>query len=194
MSNTMEETIPWSVTGDLPDSIALRLSVIDRDTIRALTKYAAGSERDEFALEALKIGVLALRHASGALDADFIQRETTRLVDTLRHQLDEHARHAQDRLAGSLKEYFDPEGGRFNQRVQRLVANDGDLARLLRGSLDGDDSRLAKTLLTHVGRKQSVDETIEPRSVSGFACRLAQQCGRPADPTTRSYFEGVLTR
>ncbi|MCH2594729.1 MAG: hypothetical protein MKZ95_02785 [Pirellulales bacterium] len=48
----------------------------------------------------------------------------------MRKQLDEHARCAQDRLTGSLKEYFDPAGRRFNQRVQRLVADDGDLGDL----------------------------------------------------------------
>ena len=89
---------------DLP----LELRVDDRDVIAELEKYPEGPERDEFALEALKIGVLALRRASTALDGEFIQRETTRLLDTLRQQLDDHARAGHERLNKSLKEYFDP--------------------------------------------------------------------------------------
>ena len=84
MSSTLEETIPWPKSDGHPDSILLGLTVADSDTLQAFARYAAGPARVEFALEALKIGVLALRHASGALDTDFIQRETTRLVETLR--------------------------------------------------------------------------------------------------------------
>ena len=110
MSDTLEETAIWPIAGELAETIPLELTVSDHDTIWALAKYGAGPERDEFALEALKIGVLALRHASGALDSDFIQRETTRLVDTLRQQLDQHASRAQDRLTGSLKDTLIPRG------------------------------------------------------------------------------------
>ena len=119
--------------------------------------------------------MLALRRASTALDGEFIQRETTRLLDTLRQQLDDHARTSHDRLNHSLKEYFDPQDGRFSQRVQALTAADGDLARLLSGLLDGDDSRLAKTLLSHVGAEQPADEAAQPRPVAGPARGAADQ-------------------
>ena len=97
----------------------MELTVEDRDTIRALLQHDEGSHRDEYALEALKIGVMALRHAAGAWDVDFIQRETTRLVETLRRQLDEHSRQAQEKLTGSFKNYLDPEDGQFSQRIRR---------------------------------------------------------------------------
>ncbi|MCH2113819.1 MAG: hypothetical protein MK171_02745 [Pirellulales bacterium] len=172
MSRVLNEAAAWSGAGEAPESISLDLHVSDADSLRALAKYEAGPQRDEFALEALKIGVLALRHAAGALDADFVQRETTRLVDTLRSQLDEHAHRAHDRLTGSLKEYFDPEGGRFSQRVQCLVADDGDLARLLSGILDGDDSRLAKTLFRHVGENSPLMKLLSPDQSQGLLATL----------------------
>src|SRR3954462_12529047 len=107
---------------DLPFAVHLELCVEDPDVIAELEKFDEGPERDQFALEALKIGVLALRRASSALDGEFIQRETTRLLESLRRQLDDHARSAQERLNLSLKEYFDPQDGRFSQRVQCLTS------------------------------------------------------------------------
>src|SRR5262245_49614923 len=98
----------------LPFAIDLELHVEDRDVIAALVNYPEGAERDDYALEALKIGVLALRRASSALDGEFIQRETTRLLDAMRRSLDDHARTAHERLNHSLKEYFDPQDGRFS--------------------------------------------------------------------------------
>ena len=50
----------------------------------------------------------------------------------------------QDKLAGSLKEYFDPQSGRFHERVQQLVKQDGELEQLLRRQIGGEDSELCQ--------------------------------------------------
>jgi hypothetical protein len=170
MSDVLQE--PRLRTRELPFALHLELCVEDRDVIAELEKYAEGPDRDEFAIEALKIGVLALRRASTALDGEFIQRETTRLLDSLRRQLEDHSRSAQERLNLSLKEYFDPKDGRFSQRVQCLTAADGDLARLLAGLLDGDDSRLAKTLLSHVGESSPLMKHLSPDQSQGLLATL----------------------
>ena len=202
MSETLEQETRGAQHQDLPYWIPLELRVEDRDTIRALMQYAEGPERDDYALEALKIGVLALRHATGALDADFIQRETTRLVETLGQQLDMHTRQAHERIAGSLKEYFDPEDGRFSQRVQRLTSDDGDLSRMLRAMLDGDSSQLAKTLMSHFGETSPLMKMLSPDQSQGlFATvranmqeQLAQQRERLLREFSLDNPEGALFR
>jgi hypothetical protein len=171
MSETLQPRMP-RIARELPFGLPLELVVEDRDVVLELEKYAEGPERDEFALEALKIGVLALRRASTALDGEFIQRETTRLLDSLRRQLDDHSRVAHERLNLSLKEYFDPQDGRFTQRVQCLTAADGDLAKLLGGLLDGDDSRLARTLLSHVGESSPLMKHLSPDQSQGLLAVL----------------------
>ena len=122
--------------GELPYSLSLELVVDDRDVIRALAEYAEGDERNQYALEALKIGVLALRHVGGQMSADLIQRESARLVGDMQQTLDQHMQLLHGRLGDALKEYFDPESGRFNDRVQaarrpgrRAVATDQRLYR-----------------------------------------------------------------
>jgi hypothetical protein len=170
MSDVLQE--PLFRIGDLPSAINLELCVEDRDVIAELEKYEDGPEREQFALEALKIGVLALRRASSALDGEFIQRETTRLLDSLRRQLDDHARVAHDRLNQSLKDYFDPADGRFSERVRCLTAADGDLAKLLASLMDGDDSRLSKTLLAHVGANSPLMKHLSPDQSQGLLAVL----------------------
>jgi hypothetical protein len=159
-------------TDELPFAIELDLRIEDRDVIAALSNYAEGPARDEYALEALKIGVLALRRAATSFDADYIQRETSRLLESLRASLDDHARSAHERLNHSLKEYFDPQDGRFSQRVKSLTADDGDLARLLSGQLDGDDSRLSKTLLSHLGANSPLLKWLSPDQSQGLLAAL----------------------
>src|SRR5687768_4777971 len=200
MSNTLEERRLGM--GELPFAVHLELCIEDRDVVAELEKYPEGPERDEFALEALKIGVLALRRASTALDGEFIQRETTRLLDTLRRQLDDHSRAAHERLNHSLKEYFDPQDGRFTQRVQCLTSADGDLARLLSGLLDGDDSRLAKTLLTHVGDNSPLMKHLSPDQSQGLLAvlrgnvetQLSQQRDRLLKEFSLDNADGALCR
>jgi hypothetical protein len=136
--------------GDLPYSLSLDLVVYDRDIIRALGEYAEGYERNQYAVEALKIGVLALRHVGGQMSADLIQREGARLVKDMQQTLDQHMQLINGKLGDALREYFDPENGRFSDRVQRLVGQDGELSQLIRGFIDGENSQLARTMVTQI--------------------------------------------
>lgn len=136
--------------GDLPYSLPVELVVYDRDVIRALVERAEGRERNQYAVEALKIGVLALRHVGGQFNADLIQRESARLVNDMRQTLQQHMQLFHGRLGTALQEYFDPESGRFNDRVRRLVSQDGELSQLIRGFVDGESSQLARTMLTQM--------------------------------------------
>ncbi len=45
--------------GDLPYQLPLELLIDDREVIRALVEYAEGDDRNQYAVEAMKIGVLA---------------------------------------------------------------------------------------------------------------------------------------
>src|SRR5947209_4422807 len=93
-----EETLQF------PSRIPLDLIVEDRDTITELCRHLEGEERDQFALSALRIGVLALRQARGQVDGEQIRREADHLLVSLQSKLTEHASAVQDRLSGALKE------------------------------------------------------------------------------------------
>jgi hypothetical protein len=171
MANSLQDA-SIRFPGASSTSLTLELVVEDRDTVAELSHYAPGEARQQYALEALKIGVLALRRASTTIDTEAIGRETTRLLEVLGRQLDDHARNSQQRMATSLQEYFDPESGRFSQRVKRLTSDDGELSQLLRGLLDGDDSRLAKTLLDHVGTNSPLMKVLSPDQSQGLLATL----------------------
>ena len=107
--------------GEIPYSLPLELTVHDSETIAELCMYEEGEPREQFALKALRVGVLALKQARGEVDVERIRRESERLLVTMQGRLDEHASLVQARLTALLKEYFDPEDGRFEDRVHRLI-------------------------------------------------------------------------
>ena len=90
----------------------------------------------------------------------------------MQRTLEQHnlAVHAQ--LSGTLKEYFDPQDGRFSERVKRLVGHDGELSQLIKGFIDGENSQLARTLLTHVGSDSPLMKQLDPEQSAGLLATL----------------------
>ncbi|MEX0977783.1 MAG: hypothetical protein WDZ48_02965 [Pirellulales bacterium] len=192
----------FSTALEPPEALELHLTVVDREMIEELAAYAAGDEREQFAVAALRIGMLALRQAQGRVDADLIGRETQRMLTGLQAQLAGHATQMHEKLAGSLKDYFDPESGRFHERVQQLIREDGDLEQLLRRQIGGEDSELCKTLLSHFGQQSPLMKLLSPHESQGLLQALRQtletQLAAQRDHVLREFSldnkEGALAR
>ncbi len=182
MSTTVERatvklygnTSSHAADGDLPHQLPLELLVDDRDVIRALVAYAEGDERNQYAAEALKIGVLAMRHVAGQLNTDAFRREGDQFITGLQKTLDQHKVSVYDQLENKLKEYFDPKDGRFSDRVQRLVSQDGELSQLIKSFIDGENSLFARTLVAHVGRDSALMKLLDPRQSDGLLTSLGK--------------------
>src|SRR4051794_13761339 len=188
--------------GDLPFPLPLELFIDDPEIIRALVEYPEGEPRNEYAIEAMKIGLLALRHVGGQVSADVFRREGDRLVGGLQKTFDQHKSTIQDQIEGKLKEYFDPKDGRFTDRVQRLVAQDGELSQFLKSYIDGENSMFARTLVAHVGRDSALMKVLDPQQSDGLLTCLRktidEQLGQQRDHLLKEFSldneDGALTR
>src|SRR3954470_15602738 len=179
MSATIEQSSalrngrsPEENDGELP--ILLELVIDDREVIRALSEYPEGEVRNQYAAEALKIGVVALRHVGGMITADQFRRDGDRFLGGLEKSLEEHKQTVQVQIENKLKEYFDPKDGRFTDRVQRLVAHDGELSVLIKSFVDGENSMFARTLVSHVGRDSAIMKMLDPRQSDGLLTSLSK--------------------
>ena len=151
----------------------VEMTIDDATIVPELLAHAPGAERERYALTALRIGVLALKQAQGRLDADVIRGEGDRLLATLEERLSHHQRSVQDQVAVTLREYFDPTSGRFNERVEQLVKSGGELERLLRSQIGTSDSELAKTLAAHVGEQSTLMKILRPSETEGILNSLS---------------------
>lgn len=156
------------------DSVLLELTVRDPDTVAELLTHSEGEDRDEFALAALRIGVLALRQARGRIDGDLIQRETERMLTALDGQLRLHATQVQKDVGEALREYFAPDSGRFQERIERLIRKDGELEAVLRRQVGAQDSELCKTLAAHFGHESPIVKMLSPQESNGVLAALRQ--------------------
>lgn len=191
-----------SLDRETPSELPLELVVRDREVIEALVEQEEPAKREAFALDALRIGVMALRHANTRLDADLLRRETGQLLGTLGQTLDRYTQTTGDQLNRTLKDYFDPKDGRFNERVVRLVEQDGELAQLMKHQIDGENSSLARTLMAHVGRDSPLMKMLDPGQSEGLLVALRQavegQLNKQSDQVLKEFSldnrEGALAR
>ncbi|MFN0018725.1 MAG: hypothetical protein ACKVP0_10735 [Pirellulaceae bacterium] len=153
---------------DLPFSLPLELTISDPEIIGELYTRQEGREREEYALSAIRLGILALRQARGQLDATVLKREADSLLSNVRGVLVEHKSVMDSNLTNTLKEYFDPEDGRFNERVNRLLKKDGELAVLLEQHITGENSNMCRRLEVHLGKDSPLFRLLSPDESSGL--------------------------
>ncbi|PYT46968.1 MAG: hypothetical protein DMG44_19475 [Acidobacteria bacterium] len=79
---------PAATAPEAPRTLSLQLTVTDADSVRELALRSEGRELDEYAICALRIGLLSLKHARGQVDADAVKREGESLLSQLDHALD----------------------------------------------------------------------------------------------------------
>ncbi|HMO79565.1 MAG TPA: hypothetical protein PKD24_02120 [Pyrinomonadaceae bacterium] len=176
---------------EAPASIFLELNVTDPDSVKEVEVRTAGRERDEYALGALRIGLLSLKHARGQVDADAVRREGDRILDDMGSTLESYRTQLTEGVTNVLKDYFDPTNGRFQERVERLIRKDGELEQLLRRQVGTDGSEMALALAQHVGENSPIMNVLDPEQSGGVvnAIRLSaeQSCRLSPNGSSQSF-------
>lgn len=152
----------------LPYSLPLELTVTDPEVITELNAKQEGRERDEYALGALRLGVLAFKQARGQIDAGTLRHEGERLLGDVQLALSEHRTSLDRTLVGTLKDYFDPKDGRFNERVERLLKKDGELETLLSRKVTAADSEMCRAMAALVGKDSPLLKLLSPGESNEF--------------------------
>jgi hypothetical protein len=169
-------------------AICLALRITDPEVVHELGQRAEGPERDGYASHALRIGVMALRHANGTLDAHSIQREGERMLGAVRDTMNAHASETTSSIARLLGGYLDPTTGSLPQRLERLTKRDGEIELLLAKHLDGDRSTVAQTLARQVGQESALFKLLSPTQADGLVNTLS----RAIDEALRLQREDIL--
>lgn len=159
MSEQMSAKEAASPSASEPGSLEplyLHLSVIDPETISALAEVRDGRDRQELALTALKIGLLSLRAARGTVDGAMIRNEGDRLLTTMSERLEGHRDLLDSVLGATLKGYFDPASGLLNERLGRLLRNDGELASLVQAQVTAARGTLNEVFEAHLGESSPI--------------------------------------
>lgn len=150
----------------------VHLLIRDAGLLGVLRSYEAGRPREEFALTALRIGILALEQAQGQVDAGIVRGEGERLLESLGALLASHEQRVDQRLSSTLKEYFDPKSGRLHERIEHLLKNGGELETVMRKHVDSEGSTLSGTLEAYLGEGGTLNRSLDLEDVDGALGQL----------------------
>jgi hypothetical protein len=170
----MIETLQSNGSRQKLEVVKLQLSVSDPEIVAELLKHPEGDDRNLFAMSSLRLGVLALRQASGMVDTDSVRREGERLVFSVKEVMTEHSTNTVRTVSESLRKYFDANDGELPQRLNRLLARDGELEQVLSRHVGNDGSTLAGTLEKHIGKDSTLLKMLSPDQNNGLLAILKQ--------------------
>jgi hypothetical protein len=147
---------------DPDEGVHVDLWIRDRDVVTAITAHPEGRRRADCIRTAIRIGVLALQQAQGRIDTESVRNEGDRLIAALENRLAQYQDQLRSVLGGTLKDYFDPNDGRFTERVERLIKQDGDLEKVIRAQMDAAALGLKEAIDNQVGPRSSLAQLLTP--------------------------------
>ena len=156
--------------------VELHLDISDPDLYGELVKRDE-PQRTKFAVEAMRIGTIAFRQAQGQVDAHQVRDAGEQVIRDMSEALESHRREIAQQVEGCIREYFDPQGGLFTQRVKGLVGHGdeaGELERIIRGQVEGEGSVLSRTLAAHIGDQSPLMRVLDPASTEGIVALLTR--------------------
>ncbi|MES2978020.1 MAG: hypothetical protein V4731_06330 [Pseudomonadota bacterium] len=145
-----------------PEPFYVNLVISDPEVILASSEYPEGRSRTDFLLTALKIGVLSLRTARGVVDGDAVRKEGEHLMSQLTERLNGWRSLLEQGVTSSLSHYFDPQEGKFVERVERLVKSDGDLATMMKLQVQSAEQSLSKVFEQFIGENSQLIKVLDP--------------------------------
>lgn len=153
------------------EPMLLTLEVSDPNVITYLSAYEDEDLRAEKAIEALKVGVIAIQSASPTLDTTVVQEKFTDLNATMRDCLEEFATDMKDGLACYLKE----EDGILPKSIQGVFGEDGKLGRVFDTYFNPQAGRLAQVMQDQIGPASLFGRSLDPANKEGIICRIEKK-------------------
>ncbi len=173
----------------------VEVTILDpRPDTRTLLADLDDDTRTELAADAWRIGLRALGSALVQARESRLEDIGARLEVTLQEQISRTGEEQRQRLADLLTGFFDPEDGALPERLNAFVEDDGDLERLLRQHLAGDNSTLALTLAARVGENSPLFRLLDPDHASGAVHAIQRGVKQVLDESRQSLAEALNPR
>lgn len=147
--------------------MSLDLVVHDEDVLKYLSEYE-GPQREEKALEALKIGVIAILSASPSLDTKVVEGK----FNDIEKQLEKYTKEFKDYLMADLKKYFEKEKGDIPLTFNSFLGEQGILSGLLNKYFDPEEGKINTLLQNELGSGSVFAKSLDPANKESVISRI----------------------
>lgn len=147
----------------ISSSLDLQLVVTDRNILTYLAQFEDDELQRERALEALKVGVIAIQSASPTLDTEVVQAKFAEVESRMMEQLSDF----QTKVTGDLVLYFSERDGVVPRSIDGVFGDKGALARTFQSFFDPTDGRLSRLIQAQVGPQSNFGKILDPQNKQG---------------------------
>lgn len=148
---------------DLGSSLELRLVINDRNALSYLAQFDDEDVQCDKALEALKVGVIAIQSASPTLDTQVVQAKFAEVESRLKDQMGDF----QKRVTEDLRRYFAENDGILPRSIDGAFGERGAVTRTLQAFFDPTEGKLCRLMQTQIGPQSVFGKAIDPQNKQG---------------------------
>jgi hypothetical protein len=152
---------------DASEPLQLVLNVRDPLVIKYLTKFDS-ADREERALEALKVGVIAIQSASPMLDTRIVDEKFREVEKSINDYLNDFKNH----LKSNLEEHFKPDSGSLAKSFEGFLGEKGILAQLFNQYFGVDGGKIARLMQDHIGPSSGFAKSLDPTNKESVISRI----------------------
>ncbi|CAN5460116.1 hypothetical protein BH10PLA2_BH10PLA2_30990 [soil metagenome] len=151
-------------TLEVISSLDLNLIVSDPNVLAYLVPFDDERIQCEKALEALKVGVIAIQSASPTLDTQVVQTKFAEVESRLKEQMAEF----QKKVADNLVRYFAENDGVVPRSIDGVFGDNGAVTRTLQAFFDPTDGKLSRLMQTQIGPQSLFGKALDPQNKQGI--------------------------
>lgn len=149
-------------------SLDLNLIITDQTVLGYLAQFASEDTQIEKALEALKVGVIAIQSASPTLDTTVVQTQFAEMESSMR----EYVSAFQKGIKDDLNKYFESNDGVVPRSIDDIFGDSGSLTRTFQAFFDPEEGRLGRLMRSHVGPESTFGKSLDPQNKQGVIAVL----------------------
>lgn len=165
MSN--EEKISTNLSIEAIEQIQLNLQIKD-PVIVSFFKQFNESEWYEKAIEAIKVGVIAIQSASPTLDTKVVNERFLELEHRLKNFMDGF----QKDVGTNLETYFGATKGQVPNSLEKLFGENGQISTVLATYFNSRDGKVARLIQDYVGPRSEFAKMIDPANKESVLSKL----------------------
>jgi len=151
----------------VPSELSLKLTVKDENVIKYLISYES-PQREDKALEALKVGVIAILSASPSLDTKIVDEK----FNQIEKNLQEYSEAFKKSLADELKKYFEKEKGDVPAAISLVLGEKGTLSVLLKEYFNAENGKVRLLLQKELGPGSAFANIMDPSNKESVISKI----------------------
>ena len=147
--------------------IELILTITDQVIFKHLNSFPENI-RNAKALEALKIGVIAIQSASPFLDTKIVDEK----FREVQNSINENITTFKSDLKEKLEEFFKNDSGLLHRSLENFFGNNGEITQMMNSYFKSDNGTLHNLINNQVGPQSNFAKSLDPNNKESVISRI----------------------